>query len=404
MSSWEDGLQPASFRGIEFHVQGHESSHGRSLVVHEFPGRSRPAVEDFGRTARVYRMAAFLLGDDSHQRRDQLIAAVERNPIGYPFRVASRLVHPFLGELDVALRSARVRQDASEGRLVRVELEFVESGLEQPGVNRGPSVQGAKADQAAAALEEVAAPTQIEKLAGPGTPQVVQDLSLSALDQANSVLASIDVFSGPAQAIAAFQDGVQQLVAQASQLVTAPADLVSQALSTVAAIEDAVGNALGALEAYQVLLDQAPPVEAGSAGLSLAAENNAAAVLETFQLGAAGRAVAAAARADWATVNDAVEAQQSLLGSISTLQSGASDDVYQALQAVRARLVADVPPPGVALPRLESLTFGQSVSTILVAYSVDGTLDQELALARRSKAEHPGFLPAGKPIQVVVDA
>lgn len=404
MSSWRDSLRPGTYRGVTFFVDAHESEHGRRVVSHEYPGRALPGVEDFGRSARRYRVDAFLLGDDSHLQRDRLIAAVERFPTGWPTQVGSRLVHPYLGELDVVLLNCRVRQSARGGRMVRVDLEFVEAGTVVTGVAESPPVAGAKADQAALKLEADAQTEQAEKLLGTNQPQAVQDAAVGELTKANAVLASIDVFEGPTKAIQAFQDGTTQLIAQASTLVTKPAELAELVFDTVAQIEAAVGNALGALEAYRLLLGLTPTELPSAGGLSQVAADNAAAVLDTFRLGAAGRAVAAAARAPWPTLDAALTAQQELLGGIDELLGKVGDDVYQRLQTVRARLVADVPQPGQQLPRLVEVVPGQPTSTILLAYAADGDLDQELALAERSMAEHPGFLPAGEPVQVVVGA
>lgn len=51
--SWTDRLQPASFRGVAFKVDGDDLQIGRRTVVHEYPGRDTPSVEDMGRDGNM---------------------------------------------------------------------------------------------------------------------------------------------------------------------------------------------------------------------------------------------------------------------------------------------------------------------------------------------------------------
>jgi prophage DNA circulation protein len=53
---WRDVLlsQPASFRGVIFHVETGGKSSGRRTVTHEYPKRDDPYAEDMGRVARHF--------------------------------------------------------------------------------------------------------------------------------------------------------------------------------------------------------------------------------------------------------------------------------------------------------------------------------------------------------------
>lgn len=122
MSSWRDQLQPASFRGVPFEVETDSSPAGRKTQTHEFVQRDQPFVEDLGRVTREFKLTAFVGGADCFQKRDALLAALDKPGPG-------ELVHPWLGKLNVtAGEGCEYSHDRSEGGLVRFTLVFVEAG------------------------------------------------------------------------------------------------------------------------------------------------------------------------------------------------------------------------------------------------------------------------------------
>ena len=116
---WQDHLLEASFRGAAFLYSAHDSDpSGRRVHTHEFPGRDHPVPEDLGLRTRVYRFAAYVLGDDYHRQRDALIDACGRRGPG-------TLVHPYLGILRAACTECGVSESVEEGRMARFRLGFV---------------------------------------------------------------------------------------------------------------------------------------------------------------------------------------------------------------------------------------------------------------------------------------
>ena len=133
--SWTDKLFPGSFRGVPFLTQGHDlPSAGRRVQTHEYPGGEIPWSEDLGKRAGQWRIQCHVLGPDWDVQRDALVAAANRPGPG-------TLVHPYLGTLQVHCRQCEVTETSDEGRMARLQLLFVESG-----VNRQPA---ATADTAA---------------------------------------------------------------------------------------------------------------------------------------------------------------------------------------------------------------------------------------------------------------
>lgn len=145
--SWQDDLQPASFRGIEFGVFGASLRTGRRTAIHEYPQRDTVYVEDVGGGVQTYAFAAYVnLNQEGYgglsglgavgnainsltslsrlgaadSSRDALLAALqERGP--------GTLVHPSLGSKFVALTSCVLDESVGDGGIVKLQLEFIET-------------------------------------------------------------------------------------------------------------------------------------------------------------------------------------------------------------------------------------------------------------------------------------
>lgn len=122
-----DHLRPASWRGVPFEVNGDDAEFGRHVVVHEFPQRDKPYVEDLGRKVRKFKLDAWVCahkdnGFDPWPQRDALIEAIEAGDVG-------TLVHPFWGSLQGYIVDVQVKQTSTtNGGYVNLQMEFVEAG------------------------------------------------------------------------------------------------------------------------------------------------------------------------------------------------------------------------------------------------------------------------------------
>ena len=78
MTVLTEQLQKASFRGVPFEVTAASLTAGRRTVVHEYPQRDKPYVEDLGRASRKLTIKAFVVGSDYLARAQRLLAAIEK--------------------------------------------------------------------------------------------------------------------------------------------------------------------------------------------------------------------------------------------------------------------------------------------------------------------------------------
>ena len=120
--SWEDELQPASFRGVPFEVEADTFAAGRRNQLHEYVQRDVPYVEDLGRATRGISITGFLNGEDCFDQARALVDAFEEAGPG-------ELVHPWYGRMMVSTDGLpTLRRERREGRTIRFEATFFEAG------------------------------------------------------------------------------------------------------------------------------------------------------------------------------------------------------------------------------------------------------------------------------------
>lgn len=78
MVNWMRTWRRASYRGAEFWVDKDEVSTGRRLVVHQFPHRDTPYIEDMGREAGKVQVTAYVASDNALAESQKLYNACER--------------------------------------------------------------------------------------------------------------------------------------------------------------------------------------------------------------------------------------------------------------------------------------------------------------------------------------
>jgi len=126
--SWRENLQQAAFRGAKFHVRSHQYEVGRRNVVHQYPFKDKPYVEDLGLDADGFTIEGYVIastdnGYDYFSARNALISALREEGPG-------TLVHPYLGERWVSLVGrASIREEFSEGGIAYFTMTFTDAGL-----------------------------------------------------------------------------------------------------------------------------------------------------------------------------------------------------------------------------------------------------------------------------------
>lgn len=118
---WRQKLYPATFRGVEFHVETRERSSGRRDYVHEFPKRDIPYSEDLGRRAKRFSVNGYIIGPDYTTGRDALISALEQEGPG-------TLILPTCSAEQVEVDHYNVIERRTQGGMCEIEMTFTEAG------------------------------------------------------------------------------------------------------------------------------------------------------------------------------------------------------------------------------------------------------------------------------------
>lgn len=127
ISPWRLNLRPASYNGVEFHIEVESRNGGRRKALHEFPKKSIPYLEDMGRKARRFNVAAYLIGPDYESNRDALIAQLEGESNG-------QLIHPTYQDVDlVGVETYNVTERREQGGYCVFEITFTEAGQDVSG-------------------------------------------------------------------------------------------------------------------------------------------------------------------------------------------------------------------------------------------------------------------------------
>ena len=119
--NWLKTLWKASYKGTPFWVERDEEEGGRRIVVHQFPMRDDPYLEDLGEDKRAFRVTAYVASDSADTDAGSLVATCA-------MRGPGPLVLPTHGPiLTRCLKFARERSKDQHG-YIGFELHFVREG------------------------------------------------------------------------------------------------------------------------------------------------------------------------------------------------------------------------------------------------------------------------------------
>jgi len=395
-------LQPASFRGVAFQVLNVERGVGRRLIVHEYPQRDGPFVEDTGRKAERYRVEAFVLGSDWIDQRDRLQRACRTPGPSYPFGAGSTLVLPQYGRLRVACEDCTCTESSEELRMARFSLLFVEAG-EDPGRLEGRADSATGTDVQAEATMATAGAELEDGLADAGYPETVREATASSLETFGAALRQArGNLSGATDRIEELEAATTRMLDNAADLATAPADLVTTVVSAITEIRASAVNALEALRVYELLYGLTPALTGGTSGTAVAADGNATLTTSLITAGILAGAAQSAARAAWTSEEEAVGVRDSILAELDRLELTASDGVFRELERLRALVVGSVPRPGEELPRIGTVTLPASLPGLVVGIRLFGDPAEGEVIAERNRLPYPGLLPGATELEVLV--
>ncbi|MGT2507914.1 DNA circularization protein [Cupriavidus basilensis] len=378
--AWRDELRPASFRGVRFETRGgHELAGGRRLARFEYPQRDEPYMEDMGKKAREHKITAFVIGPDYMAARDALLEALETAGPG-------ELVLPFAGRRSVVAGEFSLKESTEEGGMATFSLVFTEAGkLAEPDV--GVDAEGVLADSQETAFDDVAT-------------DFADNFDLSGLPSwsLDDITATINEFLD--------LDSLRGIVSQITGLPGKLADLLAKPLGLANYLIGLVRSASQvksildvpylAVRSWRTTATAEPTATRGVVVQKQAAVNmlfhRAALVQET------------ALMADLPTRAAVEDARQQLLEHFEAHDATPgllrpSPELAKSLQALRVNALVALRRQAAALPQSYTLQLLEATPAVVLAYDLYQNLRAD-EIVTRNDVRHPGFVPAGVPLEV----
>lgn len=388
--AWRDQLRTASFRGVPFQVDHGSLAAGRRLARHEYPQRDIPYLEDMGRRAREYRVEAFVIGPDYMAARDELLAAIEEEGAG-------QLVHPWHGTLNVTVADCQLTESTRHGGLASFALVFIEAG-QQIEPDAETDTEGALDAQADQCDADFAA-------------DFAQDFSIDGLPEF-AVQDALGVVQGLLALPAMALGEVSRIMAYPRSALNAllPQNLLASLGNPLALAEgllSLVRQAGSVLDLFDAADGVAVAPAVYSTPVRQAVIDNRNALAGLVRQAATARRIGDLARTPPATLDDARLARAEIVRRADAvlLDETTGARAAEAIVQLRTDAVAHFIRIQPELPRLVRLTPQAVLPALVLAHDFYGdawlAAGREDELIARNRVRHPGFVPAGRPLEMV---
>lgn len=395
--SWRDNYQPASFRGVAFHVEAASGKGGRRVVVHEYPNQEVHSTEDLGKLAGPERLQAFVIGDDYDQTRERLMAALNLPGPG-------TLVHPYLGTLRIQVKEFEWNISTRKGGMCKFTISYVPAGQ-----RKYPVADPANARALESAADNATTATEAafeQEFTVEGMPQFVADDAADTLGDALNNLRTINgQITAAMQPLSDLANDIDQLGNEISTLILQPRTLAMRVGGVVASLFGAYTDIKDAFKGYKGLLAGfgiVDPPPAKTPSRQRQAKNQAAIsslLIATLVVGVA--RIVANQKTPFATYDQAMEIRDELLQQLDDLMETATDEQYIALVELQATIVRRVQDVAPGLQRIEQIQLQHTVPALVLAHQLYGTATQADELVSRNQVTNPLFMPAGTDLEVL---
>lgn len=415
----------ATFRGVEFHVEGHGRSGGRRGPTHEYPGKDETYAEDMGAKAKRFTLNGYVAmgpgGGDYTLHSNALIAALEKPGPG-------ELVHPTYGTLRVLIRdfSADESKDHIGFVVYRMSMDLATAD-KYPAMQRHPA--SGISTRAANAHDTVLAEFE-RRFVLTGKPDYLREEALGWFDQVIGEYERIGRVSGTSAIVGSLIADLSSLIRKVGTINDAAGVgrsliAIPQAISgsfelpwrsrrnndgTYRGVSTMRGGGPLDPDAVHTLVRMfsfgefavIPEYVTATRRQQL---NNQNAIISLARQSAMVEAARLAPFVDWQTQQEAEEARDSIADALDVeCENTPSDDVYQTLLGLRSLTLKSVPPEGGRLPSLVEYTPPATIPAIVLSYQLYGDIAKAEELLAINQIRHPGFIPGMEKIKVLADA
>lgn len=391
--AWLDNYRQAQFRNAYFVVPSVSNTGGRRGVVHEFPNQDKPYVQDMGRKARQHNVEAYIVDEDYMSARDALIQALEKRGKG-------KLVHPYLGTLDVICLTYSFEERSTEMGMVRFSIQFVEAGtLKFP--TSVIDTTSAVAESKITALQSIM-DWLVNSYSIKDVPHSVAQNALNTIDE------SLTVIEGAKKTVAAIADFKRDLENTVGRGIALAYDAVELGQNVMELMTYGTNvnddfpadsdNAGSQFNEMRAMWDYEPPE------VLIDPEEDPAAVYSMFfRLNALVNAMGLLSIMEFDSLDEAVALRDEVFAKMEPiLLQLIDDDLYLSVYNLQTAVIQDIDERESTLARLGSYFLNVSLPALAVSHTLYGNIEQEDDIIKRNGVAHPLFLPGSQSIEVLI--
>lgn len=415
--SWRDEWQPASFRGVGFHVKNLQAEYGRRIHVHQYPQRDIPYNQDMGRKNQTFTIDGFLMGDDLSTQQTRLNDAVEKSGPG-------RLVHPYHGTLYVECIGARATISNKQGGVVKYQLNFIEAGKNETPV-ASTTARNALSDAVGDGLK--ANDNSLEKkLKTKGPGYLLKNASKLVTSGADK-LKALNNKQNWIYEFSTLSNSINSVSSEVETLIKTPVLLTSQVTGLIASVVGAGRSITGLARSTPRTLSNILESQRSLTSIAFELKNettpsrvqeniNSQAIADYFSIAATLSAADAIAEASkivgvvsaeqspFESYDQAISTRDNLLEDLDSIAAATTDDtLYEAIRSVQTQLQLHIDAHGLQLPNLQKLQLLANEPALTVAWRLYGSIDRADDIVKRNGVSHPLFVPASQQLEVLTN-
>jgi prophage DNA circulation protein len=408
--TWRDRMRPADYKGVGFYVDAHSVAQARRVLVRRLAGQNGSRQHDLGLDPVELDITASLFGDDYDLARDELERTLVEGGPGW-------LTLPTRGRLWARVTrgpQTSETRDAGGTCTIRFGVVVEERELPRRGVYARPDTS-AQLTASAAALRDTTKTSFAETVSTRGLPATYLTATRGAITGALELAGRVQVraselmapISEAARVIDAVRDSAVTLLSVPSDLATRLVDVVTSAF----ALSDAVISSVDALSGVPStlaspfargrgarMLDAAaaafrgfgePLASRGDSALAARADANTRSVTTLVRTAALSRAADGFAKVAFDSSSQATGVLERMLSEVDALELVASDDVFDALERLRAALTAHLLETASRLPDVRPYRVAEPCPALLISYQLYGSLAMEGDLIARNRLSDP---------------
>ncbi|MBE9542502.1 MAG: DNA circularization N-terminal domain-containing protein [Proteobacteria bacterium] len=393
---WRDELRPGSFRGVDFFIEKSDLATGRRSVLHEFPNRETAYTEDLGKINNGYEITGHVLGDNYFDAKRKLQDVFTRKGPG-------ELIHPYYGSKFVQIGPVQISESSLEGAIAVFTAKFFDAGDNRfpKGTNdKGAILTGAVDTAIAESKKDFDDNFSIVGLPGHAieSARVLVSLASDAFNDATKTFADVS------DAVADLAFATRNLVAETNDLLQAPSVLSQRLLDSFALLEEVFESADDKTNSLSTFFDfGADETEVtGDTPIRIKEKENQDKFINFIRRAASVKSASTASITDFPSFDDALNKRIEITNVIELqIREDDDTDLYQSLVDVNAALVDAVPDVDAQLPNIQEVEVKDTGVSLLIAYDLFESPDNEDDIINRNGIRHPGFVEAGSIIEVL---